>query len=395
MNALIRLTLALAAGAVVSPSFAQSLPHLSAETATLRAVKIPQIQARIAGVQRGTSQPAATDGTGLVNPTPLPGPRRPNEFRAYPPSCAADPLPDVTTAPLYSAPVNLFATNSQGDHLVETVTVTIWRLPCSSSGNTTPYNSDGGTNAITLMRIDRSDTNNRHTDYYPTFPLLYTDQGTFVGNLVRAAPEPNTVVADAGFGTPIFVSTTYVLENYPTIQAGMTEYNLAFNLYVDPATTDDQVVQISVPNYPNRTDLPPLPIDGYMSSVWYDSAHSGEGMLTQIYNNPDNTSRTLFAAWYTYDANGIPFWLAAQGTAAVGSNTFSNVPVYYYTGGGFAGNFNGVTQHTWGTMNFSFPNCSQVDFDYNGATTDVAGGPGGQGSRSFKKIADINGLNCE
>ena len=98
---------------------------------------------------------------------------------------------------------------------------------------------------------------------------------------------------------------------------------------------------------------------------------------------------------YTYDANGLPFWLAAQGTAAIGSNTFSNVPVYYYTGGGFAGDFNSVTQHAWGTMNFSFPNCSQVDFDYNGATTDVAGGPGGQGSRSFKKIADINGLNCE
>ena len=121
----------------------------------------------------------------------------------------------------------------------------------------------------------------------------------------------------------------------------------------------------------------------------------GEGLVIEIYDNPGNTSRTIFAAWYTYDTLGLPYWLVAQGTAPIGANVVANAPVYYYTGGGFAGNFTGVTQHVWGTMNFSFPHCSQVDFDFNGAATEVAGGPAGQGSRSFKKIADVNGLNCE
>jgi hypothetical protein len=46
-------------------------------------------------------------------------------------------------------------------------------------------------------------------------------------------------------------------------------------------------------------------------------------------------------------------------------------------------------------MNFYFPDCSHMDFDFNGAASDIAGGPTGQGSRSFLKVADINGLNCE
>jgi hypothetical protein len=117
--------------------------------------------------------------------------------------------------------------------------------------------------------------------------------------------------------------------------------------------------------------------------------------MIQVFDNSDNATRTLFAAWYTYDQNGLPFWIAAQGVAAYGSTTFANVPVYYYTGGGFAGNFTSVTSNNWGTMSFTFPSCGTVNITYSGQTDPSIGGPTGSGSRTFTRLADVNALNCE
>jgi len=402
MKALIRVTLALGAVALaqtVSAADALSAPT-SAGVAAHRAavVKKQALLAQPANAQAGDGVVAVQSATG--------GPRIANPYRAYPPSCASYPLPDTPSGTFRQAvTVPLYTRDGAGQAgTPENATITIWRVPCSSSGFTSPYNFDGGPNAMMLMRIDRSSNNQ---DVVPTMPLLTSGQTTSGGTTsayIRAAQDPNTVVSELPFDASIFAaSTVYVLENYniPNV-LGLTYFDYQFNFQIDPVL-DDQCTgcaTIGVTEYvPDAQGYPAafqdLPIDGFMSSAWYDPAHSGEGIMVQIYNNPGDATRTLFAAWYTYDANGIPFWLAAQGTAAVGSNTFSNVPVYYYTGGGFAGDFAGVTQHTWGTMNFSFPNCSQMDFDFNGAATEVAGGPGGQGSRSFKKLADINGLNCE
>jgi len=401
MNALIRVTLALAAGALAFPVFAADSPtRLSPEAAARHASGAVTARARIAKVMAerksaagGSKDAAAVD---TVNPTPVPGPRLVNAYRAYPPSCGADPLPDVITQPSSSARVNLYATDGSGlpeNGGVEAVTVTVWRIPCSSSGNTTPYNTDGGSNALTLMRIDRDAANEGQTDFYPTFPLLSSDQGTTVDNFVRAAVEPNTVISEAVFDTPIFNSTTYTLENYPATSVGETLYNYAFNLIIDPFTTTDQIVTLSVAGYPNQPDRL-LPIDGYMSTTWYDTTHSGEGMEVQVIDN-NSTTRTLFAAWYTYDDNGIPFWITAQGVFTIGANTV-NATGYYQTGGGFAGDFgSGTTQHIWGTVNFSFPSCSEMVFTFNGAASDVTGGPAGSGSRTWTRLADTNGLWCE
>ncbi|MET0232762.1 MAG: hypothetical protein ABW186_17660 [Rhodanobacteraceae bacterium] len=402
MKALIRVTLALAAVALaqtVSAADASSAPSSAGVAAHRAAVAKKQaLMGHAAGAQAGAGVAAVQSTTG--------GPRVANPYRAYPPSCGSYPLPDTpsggliqsVTVPLYTRDSGGFA----GDP--ENATITIWRIACSSSGFESPYNFDGGPNSMLLMRIDRSSPDQ---DVVPTMPLLTSGQTTSGGTTsayIRAAQEPNTVVSELPFDASIFApSTVLVLENYNSPSTlGLTYFDYQFNLTIDPVLDDSCTgcATIGVPNYePNAQTYPAafqdLPIDGYMSSAWYDPAHSGEGIMVQVYNNPGDATRTLFAAWYTYDANGIPFWLAAQGTAAVGSNTFSNVPVYYYTGGGFAGDFNSVTQHAWGTMNFSFPNCSQMDFDFSGAASDVAGGPAGQGSRSFKKIADINGLNCE
>ena len=397
MKALIRLTLALAAVA----SFAAIAADNSLPTPD-PAAHAAAVAARQARISAGRAHQLASGGKSVaaVNTT-VSGPRVANSFRAYPPSCAADPLPTTPTGPTSSATVPLYTRNLNGDPGVpENATITLWRMACSSSGNLTPYNTDGGSNAILLMKIDRS---LQTTDVLPTFPSLTSTQTGTTVNLVRSALEPNTVISEMPFDATFqAASTVYVLENYPDSSFGFTYFDYLFNLTIDPVLdangTGAATLQIGDFN-PTQADYPAafqnLPIDGYMSSAWYDSAHSGEGFVLQIYNNADNATRTLFAAWYTYDDAGIPFWMTAQGVAAYGSNTFSNVPVYYYTGGGFAGNFSGVTQNVWGTMNFSFPDCMTMKFDFNGAATNVTGGPAGNGSRTFTRLADINGLNCE
>jgi hypothetical protein len=400
MKALIRVTLALAAVASFAVFAAvQSLPTPDP------AAHAAAVAARQARVSAGRANRAAQGGksaadVAAVNST-VSGPRVANAFRAYPPSCAADPLPTTPTGPTTTTTVPLYTRDINGQAgAPEDVTITLWRMACSSSGNLTPYNTDGGFNAILLMRIDRSLTT---TDVLPTFPSVTSTQGSTAINLVRSALEPNTVVSEMPFDSTIAdAQSVYVLENYPFPSFGFTYFDYAFDLTIDPVLDNQGTGSVTLPigDYqPTQSAYPAafqnLPIDGYMSSAWYDTAHSGEGLMVQIYDNADNATRTLFAAWYTYDDAGIPFWLSIQGVAAYGSNTFSNVPVYYYTGGGFAGNFSGVTQNNWGTMNFSFSDCMTMNFDFDGAATGVAGGPAGSGSRTFTRLADINGLNCE
>jgi hypothetical protein len=403
MKALIRVTLALAAVALVQNVSAADA--LSAPTSAGIAAHRAAVAKKQALVAQAAMNARSAAGVAAVQST-TGGPRIANPYRAYPPSCGVYPLPDTPSGGLIqSATVPLYTRDGAGNPgNPENATITIWRVACSSSGFETPYNFDGGYNAMLLMRIERSSDSQ---DVVPTMPLLTSGQTTSGGTsqaYVRAAQDPNTVASELPFDATIFAtSSVYVLENYnDPDRLGLTYFDYDFNLTIDPVL-DDQCTgcaTIGVTGYqPTQNTYPAafqdLPIDGFMSSAWYDPAHSGEGIMVQIYNNPGDATRTLFAAWYTYDANGIPFWLAIQGSAPVGSNSFTNVPVYYYSGGGFAGNFNSVTQHNWGTMNIYFPNCSQMDFDFSGAASDIAGGPAGQGSRSFKKLADINGLNCE
>lgn len=408
MKALIRVTLALATAALACPTFAAETlaAPTSAGIAAHHAAVIKQ-QERLAQMMAtrsaATANVATGNGTNAVEST-VSGPRIANPFRSYPPSCAADPLPTTPSGPTYTAQVALYTRNANGDPgTPEGATITLWRIACSSSGNLSPYNIDHLQNSMLLMRIDRSSNGQ---DFLPTFPLITANQATGNGTAtayVRAATEPNTVVSEMPFDSTIFAaSTVYVLENYPDSSLGYTYFNNDFQLLIDPVIDANCTGcgAITVPGYaPTQQTYPAafqdLPIDGYMSSAWYDTAHGGEGLMVQIYDNADHATRTLFAAWYTYDANGIPFWLSIQGVAAYGSKSFSNVPVYYYTGGGFAGNFTSVTQHNWGTMNIGFPDCTTMEFDFNGSADAVAGGPAGSGSRTFHRLADINGLNCE
>ncbi len=342
-----------------------------------------------------------------------------NAARAYPASCFSDtqpsaagniePLPVATSGPTYGGAVTLYAYNQMDS--TESVTITIWRVPCSSSGDKLSYNPDGGPVAATLIRIQRSSANDHTSSVYPTFPSVRIAQGSIgfddanYRDFVRVVPEPNTVIADTLIDAPVLDSTTYVLENYPYSGAGVFALNQAFqirfdNLYTNSSGQPTGQVVFNVPDYnPTATTYPaasqPLPISGYLSGSWYDPTHSGEGILTQIFD-VDGKTRIFAATWYTFDGAGIPFWLVAQGTFNVGATSISNMSVTYRTGGGFAGNFTPpTTLQTWGTMSVSFPSCQKMNFSYNGSTSGVNGGPSGSGAKTFTRIGSINSLGCQ
>ena len=404
MNALIRVTLALAA-VVICPSVLAAQVQLPPQPAAAHA---SAGLSRLQKIANGLKQPrgAQAGSVNAVADTTQSGPRIANPYRAYPPSCLADPLPTTPVQPATSFPMQLYTRDSLGNAApAETVTITLWRVACSSSGNHTPYNTDGGHNAALLMRIDRDSTVDGQGDVFPTFPSIYSNQGNTTGNLVRAAMEPNTVVSDGPYDAPVIVSTTYVLENYPYADFGFTYFDYDFTLVIDPAFDSNCTgcQSLDINGYqPTQGDYPAafqnVPIDGYMSSAYYDPAHGGEGFLVDVYDNPGGATRTVFAAWYTYDPLGLPFWLVAQGSVQVGSNAMTGQPVYYFTDGGFAGDFGATsTLHNWGTISMSWSDCNTLNFTFNGATDPsvVAQGPSGSGTRTWTRISDINGLSCE
>jgi hypothetical protein len=343
-----------------------------------------------------------------------------NSYRAYPASCLSDPLPTSTSGVLFGGTVPLYAydtTNTSNPNSIENVTITIWRVSCSSSGDKLNYNPTGGPVSATLMRIQRNaPTANANgygdgdSDFYPTFPGVRIAQGSIAfdnldkTDFVRVPPEPNTVISDTLIDTPIIQSQTFVLENYPAQDLGYFLFNNAFqirfdNFYVDSNGNHTGRTAFNVGAYnPTQATYPaasqPLPINGYMTGSWYDPTHSGEGILTQVFELP--TGRLLNLTWYTYDAAGIPFWLTASGTFNAGDTSVQNMTTTYVTGGGFAGGFTPpVTSNAWGKINVQFANCQNMTFTYNGSTPTVTGGPSGSGTKTFTRLGSINSLGCE
>ena len=395
---------ALLACALVSPTFAA---ERSAVVVSGPRTDFSAVQAQRTALGARTASPAATaTSKELVS----------NSYRAYPASCFSDTLPSPSTAiqplpvtpsgPTYSRTVTLYEKNGS-QNSSEDVTITIWRVACSSSADKLSYNPDGGYVGATLMRIQRQSAYEGDAQLYPQYPDIRFAQGNITfdnpnfTDYVRVASEPNTVVSDTMVGSPIINSTTYVLENYPNPSLGFFYFNNAFTIRFDNGYQGGQVT-ISVPDYnPTSQTYPaafaPMAVNGYLTGSWYDPTHGGEGMLTQVYDKGDGLNRTFFAAWYTFDQSGLPFWLVAQADFPIGTTQLQNVQVLYATGGGFAGHFTPpIQRNVWGTMNVSFPDCQHIKFDYNGSTGTVQGGPGGSGTGVvWTRLGNINSLNCQ
>ncbi len=407
MHTLSRLTLALAVGITAPCAFAQSdLVPLSAkdiaahESAAQAHAAAALQRKQVALRQLEASSPAASgavDATASVRPGVL----HANGFRGYPPSCGAVPLPDTPSGPILAeARVPLFARNpTSGQAVAETVTIAIWRIACSSSGELTPYNGDGGKNAMTLMRIKRDSGAN--PDFYITYPLIHVTQNgsAFDGDraLLRTAMEPNTVVSDIAFSEPLFDSTTLVLEDYPYTNSLHYAFNYPFALRVDPVLNNVSPVLLNVRGYqPTQSEYPdafkPLAFDGYAAAQWIGKTRTSDGLLMQVAEQWSGTganatwSRQIVFDLLTRDNNGDPFWLIGSSAFAEGATSVST-DVYYL------GKNNAQTR--WGRATFTFPHCNRLDVNLTPNSGMPASVPTFGGVNQFSRLFSANGMLCE
>ncbi|HET6545189.1 MAG TPA: hypothetical protein VFG55_00410 [Rhodanobacteraceae bacterium] len=170
--------------------------------------------------------------------------------------------------------------------------------------------------------------------------------------------------------------------------------------------TDDDAGITAVGNSPLQVAAlpgnvtPSLAINGLMSSNWYDPAHVGEGMVVQVAAFPPTPDgiihKELVWDWFTYDANGNPFWIAGNAPVDPDDPTHVTSPAVYSTDGGFAGDFGAnATQNPWGTVAFTFPDINHVTVEYT-ANEDLPDGvPGGSGTLDYQRLLDIDGLACD
>lgn len=394
MNKTTIASLALLAGLTALPAFAASADQpLSADVVAARAAAAP----RAGGVRRAI---AKVEGTHTSPGTPLA-----NRYRAYPPSCAADPLPDKPVAPVNSISMPFWARKpSDLNHgYLENVTVSVWRLPCSSSGAATPYNSEGLPNSITLVRIDRATDREGHDDIYPTFPILQVKQGSIDFTVTsgsatarnpksfpRIASEPNTVRESANYDNAIIDSTTFVLENFPDADAGFFSYGDAFTLRVDPNVPGTvQPVDIAVPAYAAaQTAAAPRPIDGYVSAQWINYALN-QSLIMQVAEQlqaDGSTVRQVGVDILLADDNGDPIWLVGNAAFAVGQTSLDIDLIYLGAD---------LVHVPWGKVTISIADCNHVSLDYTARDDVAAPVPVLDGPVVYERLFAPNGMVCE
>lgn len=329
-----------------------------------------------------------------------PGTPQANPLRAYPPSCAAVPLPDKPSGPTYSKRITLFKTNyTRSISLIEPVTVTVWRVPCSSSGVETRYSPAGNANALTLVRIDRDEAFEGNANAFPTFPFMLIEQGDIefgdFGSLARSAFEPNTIVSEVAYDSPIVHSTTYVLENYAIEDYGYFFFNQAFKLKADPKLEAIGYTPptIEVPAYaPTPADYPDAfaarALDGYAAAQWINN-ELNEGLLLQVTEavGPANAlQRQVVFDLLLEDTNGDPLWLVGNAAFAADARSLE-IELGYLV--------NGLQLQPWGTATIEVADCNHLDVTYvpnEGLAEPI---PVFSGLKTYDRLFTANGMTCE
>lgn len=296
-----------------------------------------------------------------------------NPKRAYPPSCLTLPLPTTPIGPGLTGTLPL---RDVITGLLRPVTLTFWRLPCSS------------TKGALLLTMQ--------TDPFSgiSLPLF---AGAQDGQLIyfRLNTEPNTLIQ--GQNDVNFLSSgvkTLIVD----IGEG-TEFTPDLNrpFSISAAYPDGFIAlpQISVSAY-SANSYPPLgdlPLSGYLTGGYYEPTRSGEGMLIEI----AEVGETLLAvvSWYTFDANGFPFWLVGAAPFQPG-DTSATISLISKSGGRIAGDFNpdAVPDLPWGNITISFPSCNAMRFSYQ-STHSIQGLPVGSGERVWSRITSVNRFACE
>lgn len=291
-----------------------------------------------------------------------------NPNRAYPPSCLSFPLPSTPSGPAQVADFTAFGTVSSTP---EVARATFWRRPCSN-----------GKSAL-LVTLNRP--NPREIAIF--IPVAFVSQGG-PELPVRLVPEPNTL--GSFFTTQATLNQTYVVEFAST---GLTiNLNQAFSFRAFDGTSNvltGTIAAYTPSAYPDSA-LPSL-ISGRITGSFFDTAHPGEGIFLEI--GETGGVPVLFFAWFTYDTQGIPFWLIGQASVPEGTRTIQ-IPTQFFANGGFAGNFTNAQGFAWGTVTMSFPTCDRMTLQFtSGAVPN--GVPTGNGTRNWSRLLGADGFACE
>jgi hypothetical protein len=318
-----------------------------------------------------------------------------NPDRAYPPSCLGSPMPfgmwqnDPTYFHQQMTLLGDPLTSDAGERAyTENVDVYVFRVACSSG------------QSATLVEIDRPSNLDGNSTRYPTLPGIYASQNGINDFVIRVADDPNTFLTTNYALNPLIYSDVFVLENFygGPIQFN---YNNPVTITVDNlATSGHQLFDFPLPAYNSAqyaAASQPLPISGYMTGNWYDQNHSGEGIQVEVGELQASGStypRFISIAWYTFDSSGTPYWLFGSGVFNAG-DTSAGLQLAYSSGGGFAGNAGSATPALWGTFNVKFPDCNTMQFSYQSTAGLPTGVPVGTGSKTWKRLTQMNGLTCQ
>ena len=248
---------------------------------------------------------------------------------------------------------------------------------------------------MTLMRIDRDVEYEGDADIYPTFPVVRASQGGAFGgreSLPRVALEPNTILSEVVFNTPVIDSSTYVLENYVYQGYGYFTFSDGFTLQIDPVLDGEAPVEIDVPPYePTPTSyadaFAPRPIDGYSAAQWVNYEFN-EGLLLQVTEQYEGGGmlRQVVFDLLTVDDNGDPLWLV--GNAAFPVNARSLDIELNYLG-------NDLAQLPWGTATLEVADCNHIDIDFAADGGLPAPIPSFNGVTTYERLFAPNGMVCE
>jgi hypothetical protein len=316
-----------------------------------------------------------------------PGPAA-NVNREYPPSCLAYPLDNSFPAsndPVWSTTVTLPTVNSSFQLVgSEQVTYVFWRSPCS------------GGKAALLGQVQRA-TALQGTSPFPIFGQVYATQGSAENAIVRTPPEPNTNLAGIDFGeVPVYDVWTFVLEEgYTTTTTWLLDYTQPMTLTILGVAQE----QLDIPVY-DPSDYAdaflPMQLSGYLSGGWYDPNHSGEGFQIEIGETEGSSARYIVVAWYTYDAQGIPYWVYGAAPFTAGDRSVTISQMAYFFGGRFAGGAGfAATPALWGSITLHFADCNTLDFSFQSAAGLPSQPPAGSGTRTWTRVTQLNGLTCQ
>jgi hypothetical protein len=265
-----------------------------------------------------------------------------------------------------------------------TASVRIWRQAC------------GGDRSAVLVRID--DPNQGGAPANLVFPFLRAQQGGYLSELSAMRLDGSGTVEPFSVGN---LPGTYAI----SVKSGPVSLSTDFALIVEDAVSESWQMPggraaVLIPAFAPTPSTYPLafggrPLNGRYAGNFYDPAKPGEGVIMELGEVSGSPPvRYLQFAWFTFDNNGQPFWLAGGANLPEGT-THVHASAVYRAGGGFAGTKVATQLIDWGSVDFEFKDCNTLSIDYLGRNGLPANVPKGSGHLQLQRLTTIRGNACE